>query len=81
MGTRDTYETTLSRACLAVGDEQVLARRLGVPLDTVVNWLLGDAPVPTAVFLTCVDIIIASNKIRIADTRAYLQQVRERHRR
>ena len=50
MGMRDTYQRTLVRACLVVGDETALAQRLGVPLPSLVDWLLGDRPVPADVF-------------------------------
>jgi DNA-binding transcriptional regulator YdaS (Cro superfamily) len=55
VGTRDTYQKTLLRACVLAGDETSLARQLGVPASTVIDWLLGDKPVPVETFLVAVD--------------------------
>ena len=80
MGSRDTYQRTLVRACLVVGDETALARRLGVPLPSLVDWLLGDSPVPADVFLAATDLVLDSHKQQVQDNRAFLDEVRRRHR-
>jgi DNA-binding transcriptional regulator YdaS (Cro superfamily) len=80
MGTRDTYQRTLTRACLVAGDEAALARQLGVPVTSVVDWLLGDSEVPADVFLRAVDIVLTANRKQVEDNRAFLDQVRRRHR-
>ena len=75
-----TYQWTLVKACLIVGDEVKLARRLGATLEDVVNWLLGDVPVPANVFLAAVDIALAHDKEQIASNVALIEQIRHRHR-
>ena len=80
MGMRDTYQKTLVRACLLAGDETALARRLGVPVPSVVDWLLGDKPVPTEVFLQATDIVLAAHKQQVQENRAFLEEVTRRHR-
>jgi hypothetical protein len=80
MGTRDTYQKTLVQACIVAGDETALAAKLGVPVLTVVDWLLGDRELPTEMFLRAVDVVLLSNKQHIEDTRALIAQIRQRHR-
>jgi hypothetical protein len=80
MGTRDTYHKTLIRACIVAGDETELATQLGVPVAAVVDWLLGDRPVPVAIFLRAVDLVVASNKEHIEAVRDFLDKVRRRYR-
>ncbi|MBV9190277.1 MAG: hypothetical protein JOZ85_07325 [Betaproteobacteria bacterium] len=77
---RETHHRTLMRACLIAGDEVTLASRLHVPLPSLVDWLLGEVPVPVEVFLRAVDIVIAANKETMADSKALLEQIRKRHR-
>ena len=77
MGTRDTYQKTLMKACIVSGDETALANKLGVPVGTVVSWLLGDAPMPTEMFLRAVDIVLASTKQHVADTHALLDRIKQ----
>jgi DNA-binding transcriptional regulator YdaS (Cro superfamily) len=81
MGTRDTYQRTLTRACLVAGDETALARELGVPVTFVVDWLLGEREVPAEVFLRAVDIVLAANRKQVEDNRAFLERIKHRHRR
>ena len=77
---RDTYQKTLVRACLVLGDETTLAQRLGVPLPSLVDWLLGDRPVPADIFLSATDIVLDSHRQQVRDNRAFLEEVRRRHR-
>jgi DNA-binding transcriptional regulator YdaS (Cro superfamily) len=81
MGTRDTYHATLVRACIAAGDETQLAKRLNVPLPVLVDWLLGDKPVPAEIFLRSVDIVISANREQVQAVRDFLEHVKRRHRR
>jgi hypothetical protein len=78
MGTRNTYQKTLAKACLITGDETLLAQVLGVPVSDVVDWLLGERPVPADCFLKAVDIVLAHSKRQVGETAAFLEQVRRR---
>ena len=79
MGMRDTYQRTLVRACLLLGDETALAEHLNVPLSSLVCWLLGDKPVPPEVFLKATDIVLAAHRKQVRDNRALLDEIRRRH--
>jgi hypothetical protein len=80
-GTRDAYQKTLVRACVLAGGETELARKLGVPVGAVVNWLLGPDPVPTDAFLRAVDIVLTAHRKQVEDNATFLDRVRRRHRR
>ena len=80
MGTRDTYQKTLAQACIIAGDETKLAQALGVPVPQVVDWLLGERPVPAEYFLKATDIVLVESKRQVAETAAFLERVRARHR-
>jgi DNA-binding NarL/FixJ family response regulator len=75
MGTRGTYQKVLVQACLAVGDEATLARRLDVPLPSLVDWLLGHGTLPTDVFLRAVEIVLARSKDQVRANRALLARM------
>ena len=77
MSSRDTYQKVLLRACWIAGDETVLGHRLGVSPDTVTTWLLGEAPIPTYVFLKAVDIVLAGSQNDTKRNRDFLKRVRE----
>jgi hypothetical protein len=80
VGTRETYRNVLVQACIVAGDETALANRLEVPVGAVVDWLSGDAPVPTQVFLRAVDVVmVANHRKQVEDNRAV--QIRQRYRR
>jgi DNA-binding transcriptional regulator YdaS (Cro superfamily) len=79
MGIRDTYHLALVRACMVAGDETELARRLGVPVELLVMWLLGDKPVPPEIFLRAVDLVIDSHTEHVEAVRVFLENVRRRH--
>jgi DNA-binding CsgD family transcriptional regulator len=64
------------QACLVVGDESALAGRLGVPVDTLIGWLLGQRKVPTGIFLRAVDIVLERSKQQVEGNRAFLRRVR-----
>jgi hypothetical protein len=69
------------QSCIIAGDETVLAERLGFPVRAVVDWLLGDAPIPTEAFLRAVDIVLTASRKQVEDNRALLDQIKRRHRR
>lgn len=81
MGTRAAYQRTLIQACLIAGDETLLAEKLGCPVQTVVDWLLGEREVPIDTFLVAVDIVLSHTRQQVIDTRTFLEQVRSRHNR
>ena len=64
---------------MVAGDETLLAKQLGVPVIAVVDWLLGEIPVPAEVFLRAVDIVSAANRKQVKENRALLEQIRFRH--
>jgi DNA-binding CsgD family transcriptional regulator len=76
MGTRDVYGRVLVQACLVAGDESALARRLGVPVETLVAWLLGEGKVPNHLFLRAVDVVLERSKDQVERNRALLERVR-----
>ena len=87
MGARQhTYQRILLRACEIVGDEIALAKALGVPVTWVADWLLGEAAVPTEIFLRAVDIVfdptrkqVQEQRRQIEEMRPLLEQIRQRH--
>jgi hypothetical protein len=87
MGTRDTYHEALVRACILAGDETQLAKRLNVPLSALVDWLLGDKPVPPDIFLRAVDLLLTAQKqhakavqAQVEATRDFVDSLRRRYR-
>jgi hypothetical protein len=80
VGTRDTYQKVLLRACLVAGDETALAQHLDVPVMSVVSWVLGDSQCPPDVFLRAVDLVLTSTRKQVLDNRALLDEIRARHR-
>jgi DNA-binding CsgD family transcriptional regulator len=76
MGTRDVYGRVLVQACLVAGDEDALARRLEVPLETLLGWLLGEGKVPNRVFLRAVDVVLDRSREQVQRSRAFLERVR-----
>jgi hypothetical protein len=79
VGTRDTYQRTLLRACIVAGDETELAKHLDAPVQYVVDWLLGDKPVPPDIFLRAVDLVLGVSKQHVEAVDQFLEQVRRRH--
>jgi DNA-binding transcriptional regulator YdaS (Cro superfamily) len=79
LGTRDTYQRTLVQACMTAGDETELAKRLGVPVPAVVDWLLGHKPVPPEIFLRAVDVVLAASRQHVEAVSEFLEQLRRRH--
>jgi DNA-binding CsgD family transcriptional regulator len=80
MGTRDIYQRTLVRACAVAGDETALAKRLGVPVERLVGWLLGNSALPVDVFLRALDIVLTRSKQQVRQNHAYLERIRSERR-
>lgn len=76
MGTRDVYGRVLVQACFVAGDESALARRLGVPEETLVSWLVGETKVPNAAFLRAVEIVLERSRKPVQRNRPFLERVR-----
>lgn len=71
MGTRETYRSTLMRACTLTGDATKLARKLQVPVPVLKKHLLGATPIPTSVFLMAVDLVLAAEqRLLLTEARA-----------
>jgi DNA-binding NarL/FixJ family response regulator len=66
------------QACLAAGGEAALAKKLGVPLDALLDWLLGSAKLPAEVFLRAVDVVLARSKEQARTNRAFLERIQSR---
>jgi hypothetical protein len=54
----DFYLRTLHKACEKAGGLSPLARLLGVRTANLMRWLDGEAPVPQAIFLKAVDVLV-----------------------
>jgi len=81
MGVWATRQRTVLRACAIAGDEVKLAELLGVPVQEVADWVLGNVTVPTGQFLALVDIVLDDNRKGIELNRDFIQSIRERYRR
>jgi DNA-binding CsgD family transcriptional regulator len=75
MGTRDIYQRTLVRACVVAGDETALAKKLGVPTERLLGWLLGDTALPIDVFLRALDIVLARSTEQVRRNHAFLERI------
>ena len=69
-----TYRDVLIYALGIVGSEQLLAKRLGVKPQQVLNWTNGIEPVPAEIFLKTVDVVVSATpedvqRSRLAATR------------
>jgi hypothetical protein len=91
MSVGDTHHWTsqwiLLRACVVAGDETILAKQLGVPVSSVVNWVLGDARVPTDYLPRAVDIVVGerakklqAHKDQVLANREFLERIRRQYR-
>jgi hypothetical protein len=80
VGTRDTYQRTLLKACIITGDETLLAEKLAVPVAFVIDWLLGNTSMPPEIFLRAVDIVLGCSQQQVQDTNALLERIRSRQR-
>jgi hypothetical protein len=54
----DLYLRTLHKACEKAGGVGPLASLLGVRTANVTRWLDSEAPVPQAIFLKAVDVLV-----------------------
>jgi len=64
---------------MIAGDESELAKRLGVPAPLVVDWLLGNKPVPADIFLQTVDLVLGASKQHVEAVTQFLEELRRRH--
>jgi hypothetical protein len=55
---KDVYARTLRKAAEALGGIEALARHLGVATEDVYLWAQGSKPIPQAVFLKAVDLVV-----------------------
>ena len=53
----ETYRNILIYALAMVGNERVLAERLGVTAKQILEWTNGAEPVPAEIFLKTVDVV------------------------
>ena len=69
---RETYRKTLIYAVAMVGNERLLAERLGVNAQQVLDWTNGIEPVPAAIFLKTVDVVVTATPEDIRRSRQVL---------
>jgi len=69
---RETYRSILIYAMAMVGNELLLAERLGVHPQQVLNWANGVEPVPAQIFLKIVDVVVAATPEDIRRSRQVL---------
>jgi hypothetical protein len=74
-----TYQRTLIEACNIAGDESVLAVYLHQPPQQVVEWLVGNDPVPVEVFLQAADMVTATPHCHLENAELFLKRIRRRH--
>ena len=68
----DTYRDTLLYAMAIAGSERALAERLQVKVALLATWLSGIEPIPYAVFLKAVDVVVNSTAADISRSRQLL---------
>jgi hypothetical protein len=73
---RETYINTLKYALAIAGSEVTLSVRLGVPVARLQIWLNRVEPVPTAIFLDALDVIVAATPSDIARCREAMRKTR-----
>ena len=73
-----TYRKILIEARNVAGNESALAMRLRKSEREVVNWLLGNEPIPVAVFVQALDIVIKNQKRHVQNTARFLRRMRRR---
>jgi hypothetical protein len=71
MGTQDNYRKTLQYAEALAGSPALLAQRLNVDSRLMTSWFRGTEPIPEAVFLKLVDLVLAASKIEVERSRDY----------
>lgn len=77
MSRSETYRNTLTYALSILGgNERILAERLGVKLQQVLNWSMGIEPVPNEAFLKAVDIVLAATREDIQRSREILNKLK-----
>lgn len=76
MAHSETYRNTLTYALAIAGNERLLAERLGVKVQQVLNWTMGIEQVPTNIFLKAVDVVLAATADDIKRSRATLDKLK-----
>ena len=71
MENQDNYRKTLRYAEALAGGPAQLARRLNVDSRLLGSWLRGAEPIPDAIFLLLVDIVLAASKVEVERSRDY----------
>ena len=59
--TASIYRRTLQKAAELMGGREELARELGASVAELNDWLAAKAPVPPAIFLSAVDLVISES--------------------
>ena len=70
----ETYRNILIYAVAIVGGERLLAERLGVTPQQVLEWTNGIEPVPAEIFLKTVDAVITATPEDIRRSRQVLKE-------
>jgi DNA-binding transcriptional regulator YdaS (Cro superfamily) len=68
----ETYRNLLTYALAIAGSERELAARLGVSVPQLLSWTMGIEKVPTDVFLSAVDVVLAATAEEIRRSRELL---------
>ena len=68
----ETYRNVLIYAMAIVGNERLLAERLGVKPQQVLNWTNGIEPVPAKIFLKTIDVVATATPEDIQRSRQVL---------
>jgi len=76
MSYNETYRNTLTYAFALVGDERLLAERLGAKVPQILNWTSGVEPVPPDIFLKAVDVVLAASAEQIAASKHVLAKLK-----
>lgn len=64
---------------MIAGDESALAKQLGVPVPVLLEWLLGNNPVPPDIFLHTVDLVLGASQQQVEALSEFLENLRRRH--
>lgn len=75
----ETYRNTLTYALAIAGNERLLAERLGVKVQQVLNWTMGIEQVPTTMFLKAVDVVLAATADDIRRSRETLNALKYKY--
>jgi hypothetical protein len=68
---QDNYRKTLRYAEALAGSPAQLAQRLNIDSRLLSAWFRGTEPIPEAVFLQLVDVVLAASKTDVERSRDY----------